>query len=45
MRIALFTGVYGNLPALEAVLATIDERRVHATYCLGDLVAYGPFTK
>jgi predicted phosphodiesterase len=40
MRIALFSDVHANLPALEAVLADIDKRKPDAVYCLGDLVGY-----
>ncbi|GAA4464981.1 metallophosphoesterase family protein [Nibrella saemangeumensis] len=40
MRIALFSDIHANLPALEAVLADIDSRRPDAVYCLGDLVGY-----
>jgi predicted phosphodiesterase len=40
MRIALFSDIHANLPALEAVLADIDERKPDATFCLGDLVGY-----
>jgi len=43
MRIAIFSDVHGNLPALDAVLADIDARGVDAVYCLGDLVGYAPF--
>ena len=31
-----------NLPALEAVLADIDQRKPDQVYCLGDLVGYAP---
>jgi predicted phosphodiesterase len=41
-RIALFSDVHGNLPALDAVLADIEADGVHEVYCLGDLVGYGP---
>ena len=41
MRIALFSDIHGNLPALEAVLADIATQKVDAVYCLGDLVGYG----
>ena len=41
MRIAIFSDVHGNLPALDAVLADMQTRRLDATYCLGDLVGYG----
>jgi predicted phosphodiesterase len=40
MKIALFSDVHANLPALEAVLADIDRHRPDAIYCLGDLVGY-----
>jgi putative phosphoesterase len=43
MRIALFSDVHANLPALEAVLADIDRRQPDAVYCLGDLVGYAPW--
>ena len=40
MRIALFSDIHANLPALEACLADIDAIRPDAVYCLGDLVGY-----
>ena len=40
MKIALFSDVHANLPALEAVLTDIDNRQPDAVYCLGDLVGY-----
>src|SRR5207249_2054554 len=43
MRVAIFSDIHGNLPALEAVLADVARRRPDAMYCLGDLVGYGPF--
>ena len=39
---AVFSDVHGNLPALEAILADIEARRLPQTICLGDLVGYGP---
>ena len=39
---AVFSDVHGNLPALEAILADVEHRRVTHTICLGDLVGYGP---
>lgn len=41
-RIALFSDIHGNLPALDAVLASIEAAGVDERYCLGDLVGYGP---
>lgn len=43
MRFALISDVHANFPALEAVLADIPQRSVHATYHLGDLVGYAPW--
>lgn len=42
MRVAVITDIHANLPALEAALAAIDGAGVHAVYCGGDLVGYGP---
>lgn len=43
MRLALFSDVHSNLPALEAVLDDIASVRVDARYALGDLVGYAPW--
>ena len=43
MRIAILSDIHGNLPALEAVLASIQSEHFDAVYCLGDLVGYAPF--
>lgn len=40
MKIALFSDIHANLPALEACLKDIDSRKPDAIYCLGDLVGY-----
>ena len=40
-RIALFSDVHGNLPALQATLEDIEPRGLDGAYCLGDLVGYG----
>lgn len=40
MRIALFSDIHANLPALEACLQEIDGQKPDAVYCLGDLVGY-----
>jgi len=40
MKIALFSDIHANLPALEAALNDIDQRKPDAVYCLGDLVGY-----
>lgn len=43
MKLALFSDIHGNLPALEAVLADIEAHRVDVLYCLGDLVNFAPW--
>ena len=40
MKIALFSDVHANLPALEACLKHIDDQQPDAIYCLGDMVGY-----
>lgn len=40
MKIAIFSDVHANLPALEACLESIDHQNPDAVYCLGDLVGY-----
>ena len=40
MRVAFFSDVHSNLPALEAVLDDIAAAGVDARYTLGDLVGY-----
>jgi Icc-related predicted phosphoesterase len=40
--LAVITDIHGNLPALEAALARIDELGIERVVCGGDLVGYGP---
>src|ERR1700758_996064 len=40
MKIALFSDIHANLPALEACLKNIEQQKPDAIYCLGDLVGY-----
>lgn len=40
MKIALFSDIHANLPALEAFFLDIETRKPDAVYCLGDLVGY-----
>lgn len=40
MKIALFSDIHANLPALEACLKSIEEQNPDSIYCLGDLVGY-----
>lgn len=42
MKYGIFGDVHGNLEALEAVLADMEEQGVTHPLCLGDLVGYGP---
>ena len=42
MRVAVVSDVHANLPALEAVLAEVDDAGVDEVWCLGDIVGYGP---
>ena len=40
MRIALFSDIHANLPALEAFFEDLAHQQADAVYCLGDLVGY-----
>lgn len=40
MKIALFSDIHANLPALESFFVDLDSRKPDAVYCLGDLVGY-----
>ncbi|MFD2964343.1 MULTISPECIES: metallophosphoesterase family protein [Olivibacter] len=40
MKIALFSDIHANLPALEAFFKDVETRNTDALYCLGDLVGY-----
>jgi putative phosphoesterase len=42
-QVAIITDLHGNLPALEAALARVEEIGPDALYCGGDLVGYGPW--
>jgi predicted phosphodiesterase len=39
---AIISDVHGNLEALQAVFEDIDQQKVDAITCLGDVVGYGP---
>jgi len=41
-RIAIMSDVHGNLEALKEVLRDLDGRGATETFCLGDMVGYGP---
>ena len=40
MKIAFFSDIHANLPALEAFFKDVDAEHVDSIYCLGDLVGY-----
>ena len=40
MKIAFFSDIHANLPALEAFFKDVASEKVDAIYCLGDLVGY-----
>src|SRR3954449_13582291 len=42
VSVAVITDIHGNLPALQAALARIDDMGIERIYCGGDLVGYGP---
>ncbi len=41
MKVAVLTDIHSNLPALEAVLESIEEAGLERRWCLGDVVGYG----
>ena len=43
MRLAFFSDIHANLPALEAVFEDLERRAPDMTFCLGDLVGYAPW--
>ncbi|MEW5762407.1 MAG: YfcE family phosphodiesterase [Bacillota bacterium] len=43
MRLAVFSDIHGNAPALAAVLDDIRRRGAEKIVCAGDLVGYGPY--
>lgn len=45
MRIALFSDIHGNLPALEAILKDIKTKNVDKIISLGDTIGIGPNPK
>jgi putative phosphoesterase len=40
MRIALFSDIHANLPALESFFESLEKQQPDMVYCLGDLVGY-----
>lgn len=42
MRIVLISDIHGNLPALETILADLQNEQVDQIVCLGDVALFGP---
>ena len=42
VRVAVISDIHGNLHALRAVLAALNDEQPDEIWCLGDLVGYGP---
>jgi len=40
MKIAFFSDIHANLPAIEAFFKDVESQNIDAIYCLGDLVGY-----
>ena len=40
MKIALFSDIHANQPALQAFFTSVEQQKPDALYCLGDLVGY-----
>ena len=41
MKALLITDLHSNLPAVRAVFAAVQRKKITATLCLGDVVGYG----
>ncbi len=41
-RIAMFTDIHGNLPALEAIFSELEREKLDDIYYLGDMIVFGP---
>ena len=42
MKTAVLSDIHGNLEALEAVMADLEESNPDRIICLGDVIGYGP---
>ena len=45
MKIAVFTDIHGNVPALKSILEDIKKNNIDRIICLGDVVGLGPKSK
>ncbi len=43
--VAVISDVHANLPALEAVLADVEQHGIRRIWCLGDTLGYGPWAQ
>ena len=43
MRLMVFSDIHGNFEALQSVLKDAEEKNVHRSICIGDLIGYGPY--
>ncbi len=43
MKLAIFSDIHANMPALRAALDSIEAHRPDHIFCLGDLVGYAPW--
>jgi len=41
-RLAILSDIHGNLHALQAVFARLEQMQIDGVICLGDIVGYGP---
>ena len=41
MKIAVFSDIHGNLPALRSILCDIKKENVDRIICLGDVIGLG----
>ena len=44
-RLAVLSDIHGNLPALKAVIAEIEQEGLDAVVVSGDVVNWGPFSR
>ena len=42
MRIAVISDIHGNRAAMESAMEDIARQGIETTYCLGDVIGYGP---
>lgn len=45
MKIGIFSDIHGNLLALESIIEKFNEEECDYIYCLGDILAIGPYQR